>query len=181
LNSEIADRLGPKAFEAEQARLAAFFKSIGKHRLALDLAIEESFGAAGLDATEWRNAFDSSDPHDALRTMAVTGSHSAILNSYVELLRAAAGSRLIGLLAHRRPHAGQVFEAVRADGALTKEQVELLNGLYVLEGRVEHASPDVQAEEVRDAVERLRRNLPELVENARTWLVGRGIELSAAA
>lgn len=179
--NEIADRLGPKAFEAEQARLAAFFKSIGKHRRALELAIEEGFGAAELNAADWRNAFDSADPHDALRTMAVTGSHSAILNSYVEILRASAGSRLVGLLPHRRPHAEQVFEAVRMDGGLSKDQVALLNGLYVLEGRVEHASPDVQAEEVRDAVERLREALPGLIEDARAWLAGHGFQFSAAA
>jgi hypothetical protein len=179
--NEIADRLGSKAFEAEQARLAAFFKSIGKHRQALELAIEEGFGAANLDVADWRKAFDSADPHDALRTMAVTGSHSTILNSYVEILRASAGSRLVGLLPHRRPHAEQVFEAVRIDGGLSNDQLALVNRLYVLEGRVEHASPDVQAEEVRDAVEHLRDALPELIENACAWLAGHGIQLSAGA
>ena len=52
--------------------------------------------------------------------MVVTGDHSAVLNAYVEILRASAGSRLIGLLPHRRPHASQVFEAISADGGLTR-------------------------------------------------------------
>jgi hypothetical protein len=174
LSDELASKLGPKALEAEQARLAAFFKSIAKHRRALALAIEESFGGE-LDPSEWRAAFESSDPHDALRTMAVTGSHSAIVNAYVEILKASAGSRLLGLLPHRRPRAEQAFEAVRTDGGITKRQTRLLNSLYVLEGRLEHASPDVAAEEVREAVERLGKALPDLIAGARRWLAGHGL------
>lgn len=96
---------------------------------------------------------------------------------HVEILKAAAGSRLIGLLPHRRPHAEQVFQALLADDGLSKAQVEILNGLYILEGRLEHASPDVDAEEVRDAIVQLREALPELVESARAWLERHGVEL----
>jgi hypothetical protein len=164
-----------KGLEVERARLARFFEAINKHRKALELAIEQNFDG-GLDAGEWRKAFDSTEPEDANRTMVVTGDHSAILNAYVEILRAGAGSRLLGLLPHRRPHADQVIEAVRADGALTKQQATLLNELYVLGGRLEHASPDVDAEEVRDAVEKLRAALPKLVEDLRSWLASHGLE-----
>ena len=164
------------ALMVEQARLARFFQSINKHRKALDLAIEQDFGGT-LDPAEWRSAFESIEPHDANRTMVVTGDHSAMLNAYVEILRASAGSRLIGLLPHRRPHAEQVFEALLADDGLTKDQVALLNELYVLEGRLEHASPDVDAGEVRDGVERLREALPGLIEGARVWLDRHGVEL----
>ncbi len=164
-----------KALETERARLARFFETINKHRKALDLAIEQNFDGE-LDATEWRKAFESSEPHDANRTMVVTGDHSAILNAYVEILRASAGSRLLGLLPHRRPHADQVIDAVRADGGLTEEQAALLNELYVLEGRLEHASPDVEAEEVREAVEGLRTGLPMLIEVLRSWLARHGVE-----
>jgi hypothetical protein len=164
-----------KVREAEEARLAAYFKSIAKHRRALDLAIEEGFGGE-LVSGAWRDAFDSSDAHDAIRTMSITASHSAILNGYVEVLKAASGARLIGLLPHRRPHADQVFDAVCVDGGLTTAQTNLLNTLYVLEGRLEHASPDVQAEEVREAVERLRSELPGLIESTRDWLARHGIE-----
>jgi hypothetical protein len=176
MNESSSTKIGRKALVAEKARLARFFQSIHKHRKALDLAIEENFGGS-LDPAEWRNAFDSAEPRDANRTMVVTGDHSAVLNAYVEILKAAAGSRLIGLLPHRRPHAEQVFQALLVDNGLTKAQVEMLNGLYVLEGRLEHASPDVDAEEVRDAVERLREALPELVESAAAWLHRHGVEL----
>lgn len=84
---------------------------------------------------------------------------------------------MLGLLPYRRPHADQVFEVVHADGGLTKEQVALLSELYAIEGRLEHASPDVDAEEVREAVERLRAELPKLVDSVRSWLSRRGVEL----
>ena len=168
--------LDPRALAAEQARLARFFETINKHRKALDLAIEESFDGE-LDRVEWRAAFESIEPRDANRTMVVTGDHSAVLNAYVEILKASAGTRLIGLLPHRRPHAGQVFGALVADGGLSKEQAVLLNELYVLEGRLEHASPDVDAEEVRVAVERLREALPGLVKSTHSWLGRHGVEL----
>jgi hypothetical protein len=106
--------------------------------------------------------------------MVVTGDHSAVLNAYVEILKASAGSRLVGLLPHRRPHAEQVFEALLTDDGLTKDQAALLNELYVLEGRLEHASPDVDAGEVRDGVERLREALPGLIDGARVWLSRHG-------
>jgi len=84
-------KLGGNALAAEQARLARFFQTIGKHRKALDLAIEENFGGR-LGPAEWRSAFQSAEPHDANRTMVVTGDHSAVLNAYVEILKASAGS-----------------------------------------------------------------------------------------
>jgi uncharacterized protein YutE (UPF0331/DUF86 family) len=168
--------ISPRALAVEQARLARFFEAINKHRKALDLAIEESFGGE-LDRAEWRAAFESIEPRDANRMMVVTGDHSAALNAYVEILKASAGSRLIGLLPHRRPHASQVFEALVADNGLSKEQAALLNELYVLEGRLEHASPDVDAEEVRAAVERLRQTLPGLIKSAHSWLHRHGVEL----
>lgn len=174
--SDATPKIDRKALQAEQARLARFFVAIDKHRKALDLAIDESFGGR-LDPAAWRSAFDSTDPHDANRTMVITGDHSAILNAYVEVLKTSAGTRLLGLLPHRRPHADQVFGAIAADRGLTREQAALLNELYVLEGRLEHASPDVDAEEVRDAVERLRQALPKLIESTSAWLSRHGIEL----
>jgi uncharacterized protein YutE (UPF0331/DUF86 family) len=170
-------RIGPKALRAEQARLARFFETINKHRKALDLAIADNFGGE-LDPAEWRRSFESNEPHDANRTMVVTGDHSAMLNAYVEILKASAGSRLVGLLPHRRPHADQVFEALVDDGGLTKDQAKLLKEVYAVEGRLEHASPDVDAEEVLTAIERFRDVLPELIETTVSWLRNSGIELS---
>ena len=175
MDERLAQQLSRGVREAEQARLARFFETIAKHRKALDLAIEENFGGS-LDPGEWRAAFESTQPRDANRTMVVTGDHSAILNAYVEILKASAGSRLVGLLPYRRPHAERVFEALVGDEGLDKDQAALLNELYVLEGRLEHASPDVDADEVREGVERLREALSRLVDSTRTWLARHGVE-----
>jgi CO/xanthine dehydrogenase Mo-binding subunit len=153
--------------------------AIGKHSRALDLAIADNFDGE-LDPAEWRAAFESTQPTDANRTMVVTGDHSAALNAFVEILKASAGARLVGLLPHRRPHADQVFAALAADGALSSSQAQLLNEVYALEGRLEHASPDVDAEEVRVAVERFHRALPELVESVVAWLSRHSVEFSGA-
>jgi hypothetical protein len=168
--------IGSKALRIEQARLARFIEAIGKHSKALDLAIAENFGGR-LDPVEWRTAFESTEPRDANRTMVVTGNHSAVLNAYVEILKASAGSRLVGLIPHRRPHADQVFEALVADACLSKDGAGLLNEIYVLEGRLEHASPDVDAEEVREAIERFREALPKLIGDTHAWLRRHGVEL----
>jgi hypothetical protein len=167
--------ISSKALRVEKARLARFFETIGKHRKALDLAIDENFDGR-LDPGEWRAAFESADPHDANRTMVVTGDHAAVLNAYVEILKASIGSRLVGLVPHRRPHADQAFEALAVDGGLDREQVALLNEIYILEGRLEHASSDVDAEEVRDAIERFRSALPNLIGSTHAWLRRHGVE-----
>lgn len=176
MSEDLPAKIDRSALAVEQARLARFFQTINKHRKALDLAIEVNFSGI-LDPAEWRSAFESDEPHDANRTMVVTGDHSAMLNAYVEILKASAGSRLIGLLPYRRPHAEQVFEALVSDGGLSNHQAALLNELYVLEGRLEHASPDVDAEEVRDSIERLRQALPELIHSTRAWLIRHGVEI----
>jgi hypothetical protein len=180
MSHDFPSTLSPAALAAEEARLTRFFRSINKHRIALDFAVDESFGGE-LDPSGWRRAFDSSEPGDTIRTVVVTGSYSAIVNACVEILKAAAGSRLTGLLPHRRPHAEQVFDAVQSDGGLTAEQVVLLNESYVLEGRLEHASPDVDAEEVREHVERFRAELPGLIESIHTWLKSYGITLGESS
>jgi hypothetical protein len=82
----------------------------------------------------------------------------------------------VGLLPHRRPHADQAFDALVADGGLGEGQALLLNEIYVLEGRLEHASPDVDADEVREAIERLRKALPGLIESTHDWLHRHGVE-----
>lgn len=114
MSDRLPARIGANALAAEKARLGRFFLTINKHRKALDLAIQEDFGGE-LDPGEWRSAFESIEPRDANRTMVVTGDHSAVLNAYVEILRASAGARLIGLLPYRRPPAEQVFKAVAGD------------------------------------------------------------------
>jgi len=41
---ELKTQIGPKARQAEEARLSRLCKSIHKHKAGLDFAVEESFG-----------------------------------------------------------------------------------------------------------------------------------------
>lgn len=144
--------LSSKALRVEQARIGRFLESMAKHRKALELAIEEGFGGT-LDPAEWRKTFESAEPQDANRTM------------------------VVGLLPCRRPHAAQTFEALAEDGCLTADQAAELNVAYAIEGRLEHASPDVDAGEVLEAIERLRKALPGLIEAVLAWLERHGVRL----
>lgn len=94
MSENATPKIGVRTLQAEQARLARFFETIAKHRKALDLAIEENFDAH-LAPDEWRSAFESAEPHNANRTMVVTGDHSTVLNAYVEVLKASAGSSML--------------------------------------------------------------------------------------
>lgn len=47
----------------------------------------------------------------------------------------------------------------------------------MLEGRLEHASPDVDADDIRDAVQRFRDALPGLIESTHSWLHRHGVDI----
>ena len=106
----------------------------------------------------------------------LTGCYSTLVNNYVELLKTSA--YMAGLTTHRRDHAKDVIELVRGDGGLTRDQADSLHQLFVLEGRVQHASPDVDADEVREAVELLRRVAPRLMRSVIEWLSQCGVEVA---
>lgn len=163
--------MSPGAIKAEKSRIGRRIRSLAKHRAALDAAVAE-FGE-DLDASAWEEAFSSDDPGDTNKVMAVTGGYSTLIKNYVELLKASA--RLTGLMPGRRPNAERCFEAIRDDGGLTKPQVELVKELYRFQGRMEHVSPDLSAEEIRDAILRLRDELPGLIEHTLAWLGRRGV------
>jgi hypothetical protein len=167
----------PTPSKAEKARIGRRVRSINRHRTALEAALVP-FGEE-LEPETWQKAFTSSDPEQTNRAIAVTANYSSLINNYVELLKA--GARLAGLVAGRRPRAEEAIRAIQADDGLTAKQASEVQTLYRLEGRLEHASPDVQADEVRAAILTLRNDLPELVERALVWLGKFGIDLSIDA
>jgi hypothetical protein len=170
--------LAPSYVRAEEARLIRRLASLETHRCALDLAIEP-FGGAALDREKWRRAFYSEDPSDVVARNGLTGCYSAFLNGYVELIKSAA--HLAGLTPHKRDHARNAIECMRGDGGVTKKQAEHLHSLFAFEGRVEHASPDITADEVREAVELLRGDAVALIEGAVAWLERCGIAVMPPA
>jgi hypothetical protein len=159
--------LKPAQLHAEQARLLHRIESLEAHRLGLERAVEP-FGENAMDRLKWQQAFHSIDPGDIVARNGLTGCYSAFINGYVELIKS--GVFLSGLTAHKKLHTKDAIDLLYESGGITDEQAELLHALFVLEGRVEHASPDIGADEVRDAVELLRENAAALIASAIRWL-----------
>lgn len=160
--------------KAETARIARRLRSFAKHRRALEQAI--AVLGEDLDPTIWRQAFESSDPALTNNVLAVTGGYSTLINNYVEVVRACA--RLGGLMSGRRPNVEQCLEKLSQAGALSTAEARSVYALYGIEGRMEHLSPDLSPEEIREAIVRSREELPQLVEKALRWLSADGIEVS---
>jgi hypothetical protein len=169
--------LKPSHLRAERARLIHRIESLDAHRLGLDRAVEP-FGGGELDARKWRRAFDSMEADDIVARNGLTGCYSALVNGYVELLKS--GAYLGGLTAHKKPRAKDAIDLAQENGGVSEAQAELLHTLYVLEGRVEHASPDITAEEIREAVEALRGDAPALIAGAVEWLGPAGLGILPA-
>jgi hypothetical protein len=163
--------LTPGQVKAESARLAKRLQSLNRHLAGLELAIAEFDG--DLDPGEWQRAFGSGDPEQLNRCVTVTGGFSALINGYVEMLKAAA--RLVGLTEGRKARTETALELIVADNGLRETQSDLIQELYVLEGRMQHVSPDVNAAELRDAILQLRDSLPSLVKDTVHWLSGHGV------
>lgn len=164
----------PNAIKAERARLAKRLNSLARHRDALDLAIR-AFGEAELSGRRWREAFESAEPEATNQVLAVTAGYATLINGYVEMLEASI--RIAGITEVRRPRAETAIESVRDDGGLDRKQAMVVVTLYKFEGRLEHLSPDVGADEIRQAIGLLRASLPGLVDSLLGWLDGRGIGL----
>ena len=166
--------LSPGLAKAETARLGKRMKSLSRHLAGLEAAIDEFDG--DLDLKQWQAAFESDDPQELNRCVTVTGGFSALVNGYVEMLKAA--TRLVGLTAGKKPRAETALGLIVTDGGLSQSQSDQIQELYLLEGRMQHVSTDVNAAELRDGVLQLRDSLPSLVKATVSWLAIRGITFS---
>ena len=128
------------------------------------------------DAEAWTKAYTSPDPDDINRVFTVTGGYLALVNNTAEAIRA--GGELTGL----KPTSGMpglpgIVDAIRADGGFTSRQAETFVELYRTRNRLQHSSPDMEADEVHKQVRLLLRHLPRLVKSYLAWLERHGVEL----
>lgn len=137
----------------------------------------EPFGGQILDPQRWRWAFRSTDPDDIVARNGLTGCYSALINGYVELIKT--GAYLAGLTPHKKSHAKDAIDLLHENGGVTEQQSELLHVLFAFEGRLEHASPDINADEVREVVELLQTSAAGLIASAIGWLGPGGVAVMA--
>ncbi|MGH2845540.1 MAG: hypothetical protein ACRDL0_05890 [Thermoleophilaceae bacterium] len=149
---------------------------ISAQRRALQLAVTRYADDEGrFDLGRWTEAFESAEPETINHVVEVTGGYQMVVNHLVEALRTGAG--LAGLEVGRPPSGPGLIAAVRDDGGLTRAQAEALTELYRNRNRLQHASPDIQADEVHEQVELLLRTLPRLVGSFVAWLSRHDVEL----
>jgi hypothetical protein len=159
---------------AELNRVGAKLERLSAQSRALRKAMLQ-FGE-DFDAKAWTDAFDSPDLDDINRMYTVTGGYLALVNNTAEAVRA--GAKLTGT----GPTAGThgipgIIDAIRVDGGFTHRQAETFTELYRTRNHLQHASSDIQADEVHRQVRLLLGHLPRLVKSYLAWLERHGVEL----
>lgn len=161
----------------DEARLVERFKRLAPQQKALKLAMQPFCDEDGrFDARTWEQAFGSQKPERIVEVKAVTGLYEGLVNHLVEMLYMAA--RLRGLdVAQRelRPTGPELFIAVRDDGGLTANQVDVLKRLYAMRNELQHASPGVEASEVYNDVLLLTKTLARFAKSYVEWLTQNGM------
>jgi hypothetical protein len=155
-------------------RISSKLERLAPQRRALRKAIRQ-FGP-DFDAKMWAEAFTSPDSDDINQVHAVTGGYLALVNNTIEAIKAGAG------LARIRPAVGMsgipgLIETIRIDGGFTDRQAETFIELCRTRNRLQHSSPDIEADEVHRQIGLLLGHLPRFVKSYLAWLRQRGIEL----
>jgi hypothetical protein len=161
--------------EAALDRIAARLERIPAQRRAL-LAATKQFGD-DFDLRSWARAFDSSEVEDINMVVQVTGDYVALVNHATEAIRA--GVKLVGIPpAPGSRGAIAYLEAVRADGGISASRATTFSTLYATRNRLQHSSPDVEADEVHKQVRALLKHLPGLIKSYVAWLERHGVRFS---
>lgn len=175
--AEVEQRTRPSLVSTETAdldRLSAKLERLSPQSEALRKAMRQ-FGE-DFDAKAWGAAFHSSDADDINRVHTVSGGYLALVNNTAEAVRV--GAKLTGI----EPTAGMrgvpgIIDAIRADGGFTSRQADTFTALYRTRNHLQHASPDIQADEIHRQTQLLLGHLPRFIKSYLAWLETRGVEL----
>jgi hypothetical protein len=163
----------------DESRIRQRLTRMSAQRKALQLAVARYADEEGnFDLNRWTEAFESSKPETINQVVEVIGGYQMLVNHLVEMLRT--GTKLAGLEVARReyaPSGPELIAAVREDGSFTQNQAEVLTELYRTRNRLQHASPDIQADEVHEQVALLLRTVPRLLTSFVTWMSRHDVEL----
>jgi hypothetical protein len=170
---------GRRRAGGDEARIRARFKRLGPQRRALVVALRPFSDDQGrFDRRVWAEAFASGEPETIYQVVGATGTFERLVNHLNGML--AAGVRLVQLPVARgqdAPSAPCVINAVKDDGGLTANQADVLIRLSRMRNRLQHASLDVEADELHADIELLLKTLQRLVASYIAWLERHDIHL----
>jgi len=124
------------------------------------------------DRDDFERAFISDDPDDVNRVVQVKGGFENLVNHLTNIIKRS--HALVGLAEPNKRYMQHYVRIVRDDGGLTAGQADALIELHFLRSRLQHASPDVQADEVWEKVRVLQRVLPRARAKLLAWLDRKG-------
>jgi uncharacterized protein YutE (UPF0331/DUF86 family) len=154
--------------KVEGQHIRARLRRIAIDHRALAVAIEDAFGV-DFERHAWALAFDGDDPHDVNRVAPVISGFERIVNGLVEAARSGLIASGIAQPTGTPETVRADLELVRDDGGLSDRQCDLLVDLRRTRNQLQHVYIDVSADDARDAVRRLRSNLPTLTRALNDW------------
>jgi uncharacterized protein YutE (UPF0331/DUF86 family) len=159
-------------------RMAARLARLPAQRRALHVAMSQFGDDFDLDA--WEQAFTSADEEAINAVYTVTGGYQALINNTIELVKT--GTKLVGVEpVSGMPGASGLIEAVQRDGGISRQQATTFIELYRTRNRLQHASLNIDADEVHRQVRLLRKHLPKFIKSFTDWLASRGVTLGGDA
>lgn len=154
--------------DVEREHIRARFRRLVVDSRALRTAVEDELGP-DFDRDQWATLFGSDDPRDVNKVSAVISAYERIVNGLVEAARSGLIAGGVAQPAGTPESVRADLDRVEADGGLTRAQVDLLVDLSRTRNALQHVYVDVSADDARDAVQKLRRNLPRLTRTLNDW------------
>ncbi len=161
---------------AEIDRAARRLISMNAQRKALELALRPF--DPGFDFGAWTETFESFDPDDLNKINTVVAAYDSMVMNLTEVIKT--GTHLTGLWPKGKPRVESALQTVVTDGGLTQKQADLIERLFVMRGRVSHASPDVRADEFRAHIIELQTSITALSTSVLSWLKRYDVDFAGA-
>jgi uncharacterized protein YutE (UPF0331/DUF86 family) len=154
--------------EVERQHVRARLRRLVVDTRALKAAVEDEYGP-DFDRERWAAVFGSDDPRDVNKVAAVISAYERIVNGLVEAARSGLVASGVAQPVGTPESVRGDLESVRDDGGLTDAQLDLLVELTRTRNALQHVYFDVSADDARDAIRKLRGNLPRLIRALNDW------------
>lgn len=159
------------------ARVASRFARLPAKRAAFGLAMQKFADRNGsFDRAVWKAAFEADEPSTILDVHSLTGVFEDLMNNLTEMMLTAAHERHLPVVnSVGKPKAPELYDAVTADGGLTRAQANVLKDLNWVRNQLQHSSPVITADEAYEGIVRLQRSLVPVLRSYVNWLDANGL------